>query len=227
MMMVNEFTVHSYHYNSSMKIHTHHIKYRSQGGTDDLSNLIDIDFIEHAELHAIDFINGGPMFDFRHEGWRYLSPELRQAVLDEHTKRNKLRSGPNHPSHGKVWYNNGAKNLLLDQDEEPPYGYYKGKLDNGDRRGSNNPCHGRLWYTNGTKNLRLYPHDDVPEGYYQGRAGVPKRSQELKDRESINKRGDKNPCHGKRWYTDGNDSQYLSKDDPIPEGYYRGRTLKK
>ena len=63
-----------------MKKHLHHIVPRSRGGSDDPSNLVEIDFIEHAIHHAQDFLNGGPYFDFRHPGWPYLSVELAEAV---------------------------------------------------------------------------------------------------------------------------------------------------
>lgn len=80
-----------------MKTHKHHIHYKSQGGSDDPSNLVEIDFIEHARLHALDFINGGPMFDCRHEGWPYLEAELREAVKAEvgrRTSERNLRDNP-------------------------------------------------------------------------------------------------------------------------------------
>jgi hypothetical protein len=70
-----------------MKKHIHHIRYKSQGGSDDPSNLETLDFIEHARLHAIDFINGGPQFDFRHEGWPYLDRDLREKVRKTHSRR--------------------------------------------------------------------------------------------------------------------------------------------
>ncbi len=73
-----------------MKTHKHHIHYRSQGGSDDPSNLVEVDFIEHARLHALDFIGGGPMFDFRQEGWPYLEAELQEAVKLELSERNQV-----------------------------------------------------------------------------------------------------------------------------------------
>lgn len=63
--------------------HIHHVVPRSRGGTDELSNLVEIDFVEHARLHAEDFLAGGPRFDFRHAGWPYLDKDLREAVLKQ------------------------------------------------------------------------------------------------------------------------------------------------
>jgi hypothetical protein len=80
-----------------MKTHKHHIHYKSQGGSDDPSNLVEVDFIEHARLHALDFIGGGPMFDCRHEGWPYLEPDLRTAVKLELGKRTSKRNLEDNP----------------------------------------------------------------------------------------------------------------------------------
>ena len=77
-----------------MKQHTHHKVPRSRGGSDDQSNLQQMDFIEHAHLHAIDFLNGGPRFDFRHEGWPFLDKELRQQVLEKASEHSRNISGP-------------------------------------------------------------------------------------------------------------------------------------
>lgn len=67
--------------------HTHHIVFRCQGGTDDPLNLVELDHIEHATLHAIEFLNGGPRFDFRQSGWPFLSSELQEKVKREHARR--------------------------------------------------------------------------------------------------------------------------------------------
>jgi len=61
--------------------HLHHVIPRSQGGTDSPENLVEINFIEHAKLHAEDFLKGGPWFDFRHPGWPFLEKILREKLL--------------------------------------------------------------------------------------------------------------------------------------------------
>ena len=61
--------------------HIHHVIPKSRGGTNDPENLVEIDFIEHAKLHAEDFLKGGPRFDFRHPAWPLLDSELRERVL--------------------------------------------------------------------------------------------------------------------------------------------------
>jgi hypothetical protein len=82
--------------------HQHHKVFRCQGGTDDPANLVELDFIDHAELHARDFLAGGPWFDFRHEGWPYLSKELREAVREETgRRRSESQRGEDNPMFGQ------------------------------------------------------------------------------------------------------------------------------
>lgn len=70
-----------------MKKHTHHIIPRSRGGSDDPTNLILLTPYEHAYHHALDFIEGGPMFDCRQEGWKLLPDWLREEVRKEKSRR--------------------------------------------------------------------------------------------------------------------------------------------
>jgi hypothetical protein len=56
--------------------------------------LEELDFIEHARVHAEDFLNGGPRFDFRHDGWPFLDAELRQKVLEKASEHSRTVSGP-------------------------------------------------------------------------------------------------------------------------------------
>ncbi len=67
--------------------HIHHVIPRSRGGTDEPTNLVEIDFIEHARLHAEDYLQGGPSFDFRQPGWSFLEDELREKVLACHSEK--------------------------------------------------------------------------------------------------------------------------------------------
>jgi hypothetical protein len=89
----------------------HHKLPRSKGGTDHPSNLVELTLYEHAEVHAIDFINGGEQFDFRNPFWGLLqieNPELAKEVLKEASNRRtgkpgflRGRFGESHPKYGK------------------------------------------------------------------------------------------------------------------------------
>lgn len=68
----------------------HHKIPRSRGGTDDPKNLVELSLYEHAEIHALDFVNGGIEFDTRNPFWKVLqadNPELAQKVREEKARR--------------------------------------------------------------------------------------------------------------------------------------------
>ena len=39
------------------------------------------------------------------------------------------------------------------------------------------------------------------------------------------KLGDKNPCYGKKWITNGNENKYINYTDEVPSGFWYGRVL--
>lgn len=97
-------------------IHTHHVVFKCQGGTDDPSNLVELDHIEHATLHALEYLRGGPSFDFRQSGWPYLSEELQDKIKEEHARRcSKNR-----------WWTNGSEEVWA---PSCPEGWRAGQSD--------------------------------------------------------------------------------------------------
>ncbi len=75
---------------------------RSLGGADTPDNLVELDFIEHARLHAEEFLAGGIQFDFRHEGWPFLPADLAEAVRKETSRRrSEGQQGSNNPMFGR------------------------------------------------------------------------------------------------------------------------------
>ena len=85
-----------------MTKHKHHIVPRHKGGDDSPDNIVELDFIEHARLHAERFLSGEDnWFDCRHKGWPYLEEELRQAVSQRISEINSTRAGELHPNFGK------------------------------------------------------------------------------------------------------------------------------
>lgn len=77
------------------EFHKHHIVYKSRGGSDDPSNIAILSPYDHALLHALDFLEGGPLFDYRHEAWGLLPTDIREKVRREQSQRMTL----NNPSH--------------------------------------------------------------------------------------------------------------------------------
>jgi hypothetical protein len=181
----------------TMKTHTHHIIPTSRGGSDDPENLVALDFVEHARLHAEDFLAGGPEFDFRHEGWTLLDEDLRQRVREEKSRR-QTGNGGNfggglHTWLGRTgmrWWNDGWVEVRAE--ECPGPGWFEGQLPSTNKK--------------------------------KGRPGVPKPD-EWKDKMSEMRRGDRNPCAGRRWVTDGQTNIYLRPGEETPENFKPGRTL--
>jgi hypothetical protein len=73
-----------------MTTQIHHKIPRCRGGTDNSDNLIEIPLYEHAEIHALDYLEGGPQFDLRNPFWPVLqteNPKLAEQVLMENRRR--------------------------------------------------------------------------------------------------------------------------------------------
>ena len=241
-MMVSRFILSTKRYNNSMdKTHKHHIIPRSRGGSNEPENLTEINFIEHAELHAIDYLNGGPRFDFRHEGWEWLNEDLRRMVLNKVSQESRgnggcwggRNNGEPHPCEGLKWWNNGTE--CQKSREQPGDEWVEGRLWNDDWTSDHDRTHnkGRKMWNNGTETcLSLecpgpeWELGDLEErNLRKGRPGVPK-SPEWRRQRSQDTQGEKNPCHGKKWWTDGNENRYLPPNQEPPKGFYPGRTLK-
>ena len=227
-----------------MKTHKHHVVPRHQGGTDDPSNKTSINFIDHAELHAVRFLNGeDTRFDFRHEGWAFLSVELRMAVLSrtsELCQGNGGRFGNvsndlPHPMTGLSWWTDGQTSVAAAV--SPGENWVLGRTWNPEwnpevLRGELSGRFGRRWFTNGTETISS---GVCPEGWWPGMDaemsashGVPGRpkTEEWKQMRSKETQGEKNPAWGRRWVTDGVTNLFLGPDDETPENFTHGRTLK-
>ena len=106
--------------------HKHHIIYRSQGGSDNASNLSILSPYDHALLHAFDFLEGGSDFDFRHEAWPLIPKELKIKIRKEKSNRLKLKPLMGYPgAREKVSLKNSGEG-------NPMYGCF----------GENNPNYG-------------------------------------------------------------------------------------
>ena len=73
-----------------MTTQIHHKLPRCLGGSNDSSNLVELSLYEHAEVHALEFINGGIQFDMRNPFWPVLqaeNPVLSEKVREENSRR--------------------------------------------------------------------------------------------------------------------------------------------
>ena len=75
-----------------MKPHSHHITPRHKGGDNSPENLVLLDPVKHAEIHALRFIDGeDDWFDCRQEGWPLLDPTLYDKVLARMGSHNPMK----------------------------------------------------------------------------------------------------------------------------------------
>jgi len=75
-----------------MKKHKHHVVPRHKGGEDSADNLILLDPVAHAELHALRFLKGeDEWFCAMQEGWALLDPRLQQEVRDKMSSDNLMK----------------------------------------------------------------------------------------------------------------------------------------
>ena len=89
--------------------------------------------------------------------------------------------------------------------------------------------HRLRWYTNGIDNIYINIDANVREGYYPGRtmskqwrdaldSAVSKRVYTDEHRKRLS-----DSASNRIWVTDGIVDKYINKDDPIPDGFVRGR----
>jgi hypothetical protein len=157
-------------------MHQHHIIPRSCGGSNDAGNLVLLDPLEHALLHALDFIEGGPWFDFRHEGWPLLSEDIKTRVKDEASRRTTLRNqGPERPAgYSRSRKDRSARSKLNKERGVKPPGTKGLKKTEEERRqiGERNRINmlGRKCFNDGTRNVFAY---ECPPGFIPGRLRRP------------------------------------------------------
>lgn len=91
-------------------------------------------------------------------------------------------------------------------------------------------CKKSKWYTDGVKETFCLP-ENKPEGFHLGRLATTnvgrKISDETKNKMRIKKIGKTPGNKGKFFITNGKENIYISKDEPIPTGWWRGLSKKK
>jgi predicted GIY-YIG superfamily endonuclease len=154
------------------------------------------------------------LFSTANEAYSYETRFLKKVNAKDNILfyNNHNNNGPNDihfSSKGMIWYNNGKRSTMFFENDAPS-GWAKGRLIDVGANGK-----GKVYYNNGKQSKRFF-EGMQPDGWVKGNLGVS---------------GEKNPFFNKKstianktCYTNGKDIIYLSKDDEVPLGYYKGQS---
>jgi len=144
--------------------HKHHVVPRSRKGTNEKDNIVLLSPYDHALHHALDFLEGGPEFDFRHEAWPLLPEYLQKKVREERGNRLKLNHPMDYP---------GAREKVsskLTDENNPMYGLFGEDNPNFGSKRTPEQCENISLSKRGkpnpkrSENLRIKPIQLTPEG---------------------------------------------------------------
>jgi hypothetical protein len=173
-----------------------------------VKNEISIKGIDNFKIKTI------KLFATANEAYSYETRFLKKVNAKDNTifYNNHNNNGPNDihfSSKGMIWYNNGKRSAMFFENDAPS-GWEKGRLIDVGANGK-----GKVYYNNGKESKRFF-EGMQPEGWAKGNLGVS---------------GERNPFYNKKstiadktCYTDGKNIVYLSKNDKVPFGYYKGQS---
>ena len=173
-------------------LEAHHIKPKSDGGTDDLQNIVFFTPKEHIVAHHLLF-KADPTPKHA-QAWHL------QSHSPKHGERIKLTAKQYEEL--RIINAENARKLIYETNRK--------MRESGRRFGAGNSMFGRRWYTNGTNNIVLKPTDKIPEGYYKGRITLIPPEQRSKS------------TLGLFWYNDGTKNKMFKLTDDIPPNFKKG-----
>jgi hypothetical protein len=228
------------------RTHKHHLIPRYKGGSDSPENLVEVTVTQHAMFHFCNYQLWGN--DEDKLAWRALSGQLsmdeikieRMALGGKKGNQiitEKLKDPKNLEEHKEkcreAFHNNPRKEEMIQRakDNQPkaveaartPEAIEKMKRtrkERGVQQGENNSQYGTMWITDGTieGSIRIKKGDPIPEGFVPGAV--------FNTENYVYKPGEEHPFYNMMWITNGDDEYMINKDEPIPDGYYKGRTKK-
>jgi len=228
------------------RTHKHHIIPRYMDGPDSSENLVEVTVTQHAMFHFCNYQLWGN--DEDKLAWRALSGQidvdeikLERMILGgkrgSETLREKLKDPVKLEEYKEkcreAFHNNPRKEEMIQRvkDNQPkaveaartPEAIEKKKQTLKEiefQQGERNSQFGTMWITDGTieGSIRIKRGDPIPEGFVPGAV--------FNTENFAFKEGEDHPFYNTIWITNGDDEYLLNKDEPIPKGYYKGRSKK-
>jgi len=179
------------------RTHKHHIIPRYMGGSDGKENLVEVSITGHAMYHFCNYQLWGNEED--RIAWRMLG---KQITLDE-AKLEAIKLGCKKSGELTRQKLSNPINLMI----------HKEKC----RKAFNNSPH--------KEKIIDTARFNQPTAVEAARTPEARKKQKEKIKEIKHQQGEKNSQYGKMWITNGTkEGTYtINKDDPIPEGYWKGR----
>ena len=187
--------------------HKHHIIPKHMGGTNDLSNLVELTVEEHAEAHKLLWEQYKRYQDYY--AWQGLAgligkEDILKGIMNQESMKNHLSKKSK-----EFWNNlteeektikrnqflevrkltNGSKGKTWKLSEETKNKQKKPKSKEhslnikkamiGTRTGQKNPSFGSIWINNNTDSKKIKNGDTIPTGWFLGRAFKPRMKRKI------------------------------------------------
>ena len=225
------------------RTHKHHIIPRYKGGLDNKENLVEVTVTQHAMFHFCNYQLWGN--DEDKLAWKALSGQItvdeikyEAMLLGSKKGREKLKENLKDPEYYASYVekckqgfeNSPHKEEIIERAKKnqpkaveaarTPEAKEKLKETRKEikfQQGENNSQYGTMWITDGTieGSRRIKKGDPIPDGFFPGVV--------FNTENYVFKSGEEHPYYNTMWITNGNDEYLHNKDEPIPEGYYKGR----
>ena len=154
--------------------HKHHIIPKHRGGTDDLSNLVEVNVTQHAMFHYCNWRLWGDKYDWL--AWRGLTGEIGKEEIVRQARLEGSRKGlakaravgrtPARKTHSKRVQPLAVQAALSPESRSKRLDSFRSIQH---QQGQSNSQYGTMWVTNGETNKKIRKDDPLPEGYYRGR----------------------------------------------------------
>lgn len=157
-----------------MILHKHHIVPKHSGGSDDLSNIVELTIEEHAEAHKKLWEEYGKKEDWL--AWQGLSNMIgKQEIIKEAIKIGSSKAGkiagPKSVKNGRLleMSQKGVEALRNKFKTEDEYKSFFSQISKKQIGVKKDKLTEYKWITNGVDNIKIKKDQDTPEGYKNGR----------------------------------------------------------